>query len=121
MPCFGQAYLVRSSAPGTIRGFHRHQRLWDYFSIIQGRAKFVLVRTKDGEPSAVDEEWIVTLGEEAPALLVVPATVWHGWMSLTTDVILLSVASEVYCHSSPDEERIPWTTFGEDVWKIQNR
>src|SRR3972149_5007704 len=40
-----QIYLVRSPARGTIRAFHRHAKLWDFFCCVRGRAKVVLAKT----------------------------------------------------------------------------
>ena len=40
---FGQVYLVGNFAKGTVRAFHKHEVLWDWFFISHGAAKFVLV------------------------------------------------------------------------------
>src|SRR6266566_1723007 len=39
---FGQVYLVGNPVRGTIRAFHKHKKLWDWFCISHGSAKFVL-------------------------------------------------------------------------------
>jgi len=39
---FGQVYLVGNFGQGTIRAFHKHEVLWDWFFISHGSAKFVL-------------------------------------------------------------------------------
>ena len=116
---FGQVYVVRDPMPGTIRAFHRHARLWDYFSIIQGKAMFWLVATeRDCLPpsgvksvkSTLDNRtlWSVryVLGERPQKMLAVPPGVFHGWMSLSPNTILLSVGSEVYDKECPDERRV---------------
>ena len=36
-----------------------------------------------------------------------PPGIYHGWMSLEPDTLLLSTASHVYNRDKPDEERIP--------------
>ncbi len=120
---FGQVYVVRDPMPGTIRAFHGHHKLWDYFSIIQGKAMFWLVSTEisclppegaacksvpwptlDGLRNA----WAVryVLGERPHKLLTVPPEVFHGWMSLAPNTILLSTGSEVYDSENPDEFRV---------------
>jgi len=101
---FGQVYIVHNPARGTIRAFHRHQELWDFFCIIRGRAKFCFVDELGNTKQCV-------LTERKPALIVVPPRIYHGWMSLDDDTILLSIASEVYNRQSPDEERVPYDHF----------
>ena len=115
---FGQVYVVRDPLAGTIRAFHRHERLWDYFSIIQGKAMFWLVGNPSDclppegtfvtETSKYGTVWVVRyiLGERPHKLLTVPPGVFHGWMSLASDTILLSTGSEVYDSKNPDEERV---------------
>ena len=115
---FGQVYMVKSPVRGTIRGFHRHDLLWDYFCVVHGRAKVVMVRPKANEPSVADEVWSTVLAAEKPSVVVIPPLVFHGWEALTDDTILLSIGSEVYNPKTPDEERIPFDTFG-DVWGIK--
>lgn len=116
---FGQIYIVRSPTRGTIRAFHKHEVLWDYFHIGHGSAKFVAV---DDRPGSATYRCIETqvLSSSNPALLVVPPGVYHGWMALEDRTQLISLASEVYRREQPDEVRIPPDTFG-DVWTVHGR
>ena len=102
---FGQVYCVRNERPEIIRAFHRHRELWDYFTIVHGKAMFWFV-TGDNQDAQK-----VVLGAHPMQLIIVPPTVWHGWMSLVPDTILISTASHVYDHNNPDEERIPHDHF----------
>jgi dTDP-4-dehydrorhamnose 3,5-epimerase-like enzyme len=58
-------------------------------------------------------------------MIVVPPGVYHGWMSLEDDTIMLSVASHVYDREHPDEERVSPHAFddlfGKDVWQVEAR
>lgn len=116
---FGQVYIVGDMARGTIRAFHKHEELWDWFFISHGSAKFVL---KDDRPeSPTHGEMMTVVGSERnPTLIVVPPGVYHGWMSLEDDTQLISTASEVYRRDNPDEVRIPPDSFG-DVWTVKGR
>lgn len=119
IPAFGQVYVVRSPVHGTVRGFHRHMRLWDYFTVVHGRAKVVVARRDYGTSRIVDDAiWSTVLAEEAPSVVVIPPYLFHGWEALTDDTVLVSIGSEVYDSKNPDEERIPFDAFG-DVWGIQ--
>lgn len=114
-------YLVINPQP-MIRGFHLHYKLWDFFSIIQGRAKFVLIdaRTeidgKHNESYGKYREFILT--DKSPATIIVPPGVFHGWQSLDPNTILSSSGSEWY--DSNDELRINYNSFSNQVsfWTI---
>jgi dTDP-4-dehydrorhamnose 3,5-epimerase len=116
---FGQVYLVGNMARGTIRAFHKHAALWDWFFISHGSAKFVLKDDRPDSPT-YGEMMTVVAGERNPTLIVVPPGVYHGWMSLEDDTQLISTASEVYQRERPDETRIPPDSFG-DVWTVKGR
>ena len=116
---FGQVYMVGDLTRGTIRAFHKHEELWDWFFISHGSAKFVL---KDDRPDSPTHGEMMTLvtGSRKPVLLTVPPGVYHGWMALEDDTQLISTASHVYNRAKPDEVRIPPESFG-DVWEVKGR
>jgi len=117
IPILKEVYFVGNMARGTIRAFHKHQNLWDYFFIARGSAKFVLV---DDRPDGNKEINTFVLTERNPSLLVVPPGVYHGWMSLQDDTEMISLANNPYNAKSPDEKRIAPDSFG-DVWTIKGR
>ncbi len=88
---FGQVYLVGDPSRNTIRAFHKHQELFDYFCIVHGSAKFVL---KDDRKDSATFQSMDTfiLSDRNPRLLVVPPGIYHGWMSLEDDTIMISTA-----------------------------
>ena len=116
---FGQVYLVGNPVRGSVRAYHKHAELWDWFCIVHGSAKFVL---KDDRPDSATygEMHTVVAGARAAKLIVVPPGVYHGWMSLEDDTLLISVASRTYNRDAPDEVRIPPDSFG-DVWTVKGR
>ncbi|MCR4316745.1 MAG: dTDP-4-dehydrorhamnose 3,5-epimerase family protein [Planctomycetes bacterium] len=114
---FGQVYLVGNMARGTIRGFHKHDLLIDWFFISHGSAKFALYDDREDSPTYKElNEFVIS--ERKPAVLTVPTGVYHGWMSLEDDTQLISIASEVYNRDKPDEYRVPFNSFGYD-WTIK--
>ena len=116
---FGQVYLVGNPCRGTIRAFHKHDELWDWFFISHGSAKFVL---RDDRPDSPTYEEMVTVitSNRTPKLIVVPPGVFHGWMSLEDDTQMISTASHSYSRDNPDETRIPPDSFG-DIWTVKGR
>lgn len=116
---FGQIYLVGDFSSGTIRAFHKHNILWDWFFISHGAAKFVLVDDRKGSKTYKQIDSYV-ISSRNPGLLVIPPGVYHGWMALEDDTQMISTASEVYNRDKPDEERISPDTYG-NVWEIKGR
>jgi dTDP-4-dehydrorhamnose 3,5-epimerase len=116
---FGQVYLVGDMVRGTVRAFHKHNELWDWFFISHGSAKFVLVDDRE-ESGSKGEKMTIISGERKPLLIVVPPGVYHGWVSLEDDTQMISTASHAYNREHPDEVRIPPDSFG-DVWTVQGR
>jgi dTDP-4-dehydrorhamnose 3,5-epimerase len=116
---FGQVYMVGDLTRGTIRAFHKHEILWDWFFISHGSAKFVLKDDRSESPTYGETMTFVTSSRN-PALITVPPGVYHGWMALEDDTQLISTASEVYNREKPDEVRIPPDSFG-DVWEVKGR
>lgn len=114
---FGQVYLVGDMARNTIRAFHVHKVLWDWFFISHGSAKFALVDDRKDSPTYKETNTFV-ISERKPQLLVVPPGVYHGWMSLEDDTQMVSTASEVYNRENPDEERVPYDSFGYE-WSVK--
>ena len=109
---FGQVYLVRSRQPGTVRAFHRHEKLWDHFCIVSGSALFQFVDAEPGKPAAAGAKpYRIAADAAKPVVLHVPPGVWHGWESLEPNTLLVSIGSEVYDASNPDEERVPADSF----------
>ena len=62
----------------------------------------------------------VVIGTRNPSLIVVPQGVFHGWMALEDDTLLVSTASDVYNRRKPDEIRVLPDSFGY-VWEVKGR
>jgi len=116
---FGQVYLVGDPVRRTVRAFHKHEELWDWFFISHGSAKFVLKDDREDGPT-YGEVMTIVASARKPRLIVVPPGVYHGWMSLEDDTQLVSTASHTYDRENPDEVRIPPDSFG-DVWTVKGR
>ena len=117
---FGQVYLVGDVARGTVRAFHRHQELIDWFFISHGTAKFVLVDGRDDSPTYRNYQ-IIVAGDRKPVCITVPPGVWHGWMALTDDTQLISVASVSHDPSKLDEQRVEpeYFNYMKRFWEIE--
>lgn len=117
---YGQHYCVRSYTAGTVRGLHRHHSLIDHFTIVRGAAKF---RFFDDDGNCQE----VVASERKLVRVTCPEKIWHGWVSLEDDTILISTASVPYMGygrtGEKDEERIPHDAFDadKDGWAVLPR
>lgn len=130
-----QVYTVQNHTKGTVRAYHCHDRLWDYFLIVKGSAKFITFNYDEFKKFGEDEgceifhadlfieepnvykEFVTS--DKRMQMVVVPPRWMHGWMPLEEDTILISVASQTYQPDKPDEVRIPWDILGKDVWRVK--
>jgi dTDP-4-dehydrorhamnose 3,5-epimerase len=116
---FGQVYMVGNPVRGAVRAYHKHDELWDWFFIAQGTAKFVL-RDDRAESPTYEKMATFVFGTRNSHLLVVPPGVYHGWVSLEDNTLMLSTASHTYNREQPDETRISPDSFG-DVWTVKGK
>ena len=114
---FGQVYVVGSLTRGTIRAFHKHAKLWDYFYIASGSAKFAFYDDRKNSPTYKKMDTVIMTPRNS-SLIIVPPGLFHGWMALEDNTVMVSIASEVYNREKPDEVRVPYNSFGYD-WSIK--
>lgn len=134
------SYFVRTRAAGTVRAFHAHEKLWDYFCIVEGSAAFCFVDARQGKikPGAMNyddrmrsfrpdpgtTEKIVLSGRH-PRLITVPPGIYHGWMALEPNTILASFGTQYYNRSCLDEHRVAPCffdqEFGKSPWSVEGR
>ena len=123
---FGQVYIIRDEAPGIIRAFHMHKRKEDYFFVSAGKAIVILLKDKR-KPFSVTrpfqpEENIIekyVLDSQKPQLLIIPKGIYHGWKSLVPNTHLINVVTEPFNKDKPDDNRVPYDEFGEELWEIE--
>jgi dTDP-4-dehydrorhamnose 3,5-epimerase len=82
-----------SSAAGVLRGVHVHWRHADYLTIVAGRASVGLHDLREDSPTA-GIGCTVELGRGAPAALVIPTGVAHGFYFHEPSVHVYAVSHE---------------------------
>jgi dTDP-4-dehydrorhamnose 3,5-epimerase len=109
---FGQC-LVSVVYPGVIKGLHLHHQQIDYTCCIKGNLRYVAVKEKeDGEI----ESRVLTIGDNNPLLIKVPAGLWHGYMAVDEEAVILHVMNKAHDSKNKDtDERDPFY-FG-NLWK----
>ena len=119
-----QVYAIENHQVGTIRAYHKHNKLIDYFCIVKGAAIFVFWKTLKTGSSTTTLYQRVVVDERAPVMITVPANIWHGWMSLKQETMLISVASACYDKDNPDEVRTTpdaLDRFLPNIWEITKK
>lgn len=114
-------YARGGNPPEPIKAFHWHQRQWDYWDVVGGNARVVLVDLREESPTAGAVQ-VLQLGEDSPRMVAIPPLVAHGYQCLGfRDVHLVYYVTEPYDPESPDEGRIPWDDrrIGFD-WRVEN-
>jgi dTDP-4-dehydrorhamnose 3,5-epimerase len=114
-------YARGGNPPELIKAFHWHKKQWDYWDIVVGNARVVLVDLRPDSPTTGVVQSLI-LGENAPRMVAIPPLVAHGYQVLgLADVHLVYYVTEPYSASDPDEGRIAWddARIGFD-WRIEN-
>ena len=102
---FGQVYLS-TVYPGVVKAWHYHNLQDDRFTCVRGMVKAVLYDDREGS-STRGYLNVFYVGEYQPALIVIPAGVFHGWKCVSEyEAYVINVPSEPYNRTSPDEFRV---------------
>jgi dTDP-4-dehydrorhamnose 3,5-epimerase len=94
--------------PGAIGAWSCHGKTVDRLFVNQGHLKVVLF---DGRGESSTYRRIVELftGDARPALVILPAGVWHGLQNLgSTDALVINYPTNAYNHEDPDHYRLPF-------------
>lgn len=115
------SYARGGNPPELIKAFHWHEKQWDYWDVVSGDARIVLVDLRE-ESATAGAIQVVFAGEHAPKVVAIPPRVAHGYQVLSMkDVTLCYYVTEPYDPDNPDEGRIPYDDprIGFD-WSVEN-
>lgn len=106
------------SIGGVIRGLHYHFKQVDYWMVMKGRIRAVLVDIRPDSPTFKQVETI-DLRDAEPTGLFIPVGVAHGFAGLTDEITLTYIVDNYY--DSHDEFGVLWSDpeLGID-WGIAN-
>lgn len=93
--------------PGALTAWHAHEATIDRLAVAQGTVRIVLYDSRRGSPSygRLNEFLVSTL---RPALVTIPARVWHGVQNAGDEVaVLLNAVDRAYDYAAPDHWRLP--------------
>lgn len=93
--------------PGRITAWHAHEQTIDRLFISEGSARIVLYDARQASPTQGTINQFL-FGEHRPALVVIPARVWHGVQSIGPGPArILNLVDRAYDYASPDHWRVP--------------
>lgn len=109
---------VSWAAPGRVNAFHIHVKdvqneIW---CVIQGQLTVWLVDCRAGSPTLGVRRKLVLSGEQ-PTMVHIPSGVAHGYQAAETGATLLYSMDAQFNLDDPNEGRIPWNQFGEELWE----
>jgi dTDP-4-dehydrorhamnose 3,5-epimerase len=94
--------------PGAIGAWSCHGTTIDRLFVNQGYLKVVLF---DGREESPSYRRVVELhvGDARPALVILPAGVWHGLQNLgSSDALVINCPTKAYNYEDPDHYRLPF-------------
>ena len=116
---FGEIYFS-VVYPGTVKGWHLHQRMTLNYAAIRGMIKLVLFDDRQASPSRGKLLEIFT-GEDDYTLITIPPLVWNGFKGIGVDpAIVANCASEPHdpteiIRMDPSTDKIPYD------WGLRHR
>jgi dTDP-4-dehydrorhamnose 3,5-epimerase len=92
---------------GGITAWHMHSQTTDRLFVSTGHVKIALFDARPESPTRGQASEL-RFGERRPALVVVPAGVWHGLRNLgATAAVVVNVVDRAYEYADPDHWRLP--------------
>lgn len=102
--------------PGVIKAWHRHERQTDCWICVHGHLKAGVHRESDGAT------WSAVIGQARPAVLIIPAPLWHGAATVGAEPAgLVYYVSRAYDPANPDEIRRAWDSVPGFTWGTEHR
>jgi dTDP-4-dehydrorhamnose 3,5-epimerase len=103
---------------GAISAWHAHAKTTDRLFVSTGRILIVLYDARQGS-STHGRLNQFRFGSVRPALVTVPAGIWHGVQNIANEQsVLLNLVSECYSYENPDHYRLPLNS-GEIPFQFQ--
>jgi dTDP-4-dehydrorhamnose 3,5-epimerase len=108
---------VSWAAPKRINAFHIHvkEEQNEIWCVLQGQLVIWLVDCR-ASSSTLDVRRKLVFSGEQPMLVHIPSGVAHGYQAGEAGATLLYSMDAQFDITDPNEGRLPWNHFGEDLW-----
>lgn len=106
------------AVPGRINAFHVHPKavqdeLW---TVVEGSLLVWLIDVREDSRTKGMRRCVLLSGEE-PAILSIPTGVAHGYKAGPEGALLVYVMNSQFNIADPNEGRLPWDFFGQELWQ----
>ncbi|GGK95236.1 dTDP-4-dehydrorhamnose 3,5-epimerase family protein [Deinococcus radiotolerans] len=108
---------VSWAAPKRINAFHIHikQEQNEIWCVLQGQLVIWLVDCRKHSPTVGVKRKLVFSGEQ-PMMVHIPSGVAHGYQASEQGATLLYTMDAQFDITDPNEGRLPWNFFGDELW-----
>jgi dTDP-4-dehydrorhamnose 3,5-epimerase len=108
---------VSWAAPKRINAFHIHvkQEQNEIWCVLGGQLMIWLVDCRAGSPTLGVRRKLVFSGEQ-PLMVHIPSGVAHGYQAGEEGATLIYTMDAQFDISDPNEGRLAWDHFGEELW-----
>ena len=108
---------VSWAAPGRINAFHIHvkQEQNEIWCVLHGQLMIWLVDCRADSPTLGVRRRLVFSGEQ-PMMVHIPSGVAHGYQASEQGATLLYSMDAQFDITDPNEGRLAWNQFGDDLW-----
>lgn len=104
--------------PGTVKAWHLHLRQDEIWYLAPYDRLFVGLWDLRTNSKTKDTKMRLVLGSGKSQLLFIPKGVAHGSANFMPKAVeLLYLVNQIFTPHSPDEQRLPWDSLGQDFWK----
>ncbi|AZI42072.1 dTDP-4-dehydrorhamnose 3,5-epimerase [Deinococcus psychrotolerans] len=105
------------AAPGRINAFHIHvkEEQNEIWCVVGGQLMIWLVDCRENSPTAGVKRKLVFSGEQ-PMMVYIPSGVAHGYQASDQGATLIYAMDAQFNLADPNEGRLPWNFFGDDLW-----
>lgn len=100
---------------GVVKAYHVHKKQTDIWYVMN-KAIVHLVDYRGGEPTSFNMSDMRLVVGHKPQLIVIPPGVAHGIATPYGPVNMIYLVNEFF--NPNDEFRLPWNSFGKDVWEV---
>jgi len=106
-----EVYLTEIPNSQTIRASHKHHHIDEFFIMLDGSAKFVLIDDRENS-STYKKSFTTFLNDEFRSALFVPSGVFHIFKTIQNNSKCLAIASKAFDKNKPDTISVEHKFFG---------
>jgi dTDP-4-dehydrorhamnose reductase len=106
-----EVYLTEMPYSATVRASHKHQYTDEFFIMLNGSAKFVLIDDRKNK-STYKKSFSIFLNEEFRSALFVPSGIFHIFKTIENNSKCLAISNKAFDKNNPDIIPIENEFFG---------